>query len=86
MFSVLEEAREQLLNLIEDYTVTQVTLDDVFVNFAKVQEENQELEQTDIDNEDSCLKRTFLYKLFHRILLVSHMIRFFRYNFVEFML
>jgi hypothetical protein len=66
MFSVLEEAREQLLNLIEDYTVTQVTLDDVFVNFAKVQEENQELEQTDIDNEDSCLKRTFLYKLFHR--------------------
>jgi len=66
MFSVLEEAREQLLNLIEDYTVTQVTLDDVFVNFAKMQEENQELEQTNINNEDSFLKRTFLYKLFHR--------------------
>jgi len=67
MFSVLEEAREQLLNLIEDYTVTQVTLDDVFVNFAKMQEENQELEQTNIiNNEESFLKRTFLYKLFHR--------------------
>jgi energy-converting hydrogenase A subunit M len=66
MFSVLEEAREQLLNLIEDYTVTQVTLDDVFVNFAKMQEENQELEQTNVNNEDSFLKRTFLYKLFHR--------------------
>ena len=36
MFSVLEKAREDLINIIEDYTVTQVTLDDVFVNFAKL--------------------------------------------------
>jgi hypothetical protein len=40
IFSILEKAREELKNLIEDYTVTQVTLDDVFVNFAKMQEEN----------------------------------------------
>jgi energy-converting hydrogenase A subunit M len=45
MFSILEQAREELTNLIEDYTVSQVTLDDVFVNFAKMQEENQLLEQ-----------------------------------------
>jgi hypothetical protein len=42
IFSILEKAREELKNLIEDYTVTQVTLDDVFVNFAKMQEENHE--------------------------------------------
>jgi len=45
IFSILEKAREELENLIEDYTVTQVTLDDVFVNFAKMQEENPILEQ-----------------------------------------
>ncbi|UJR30912.1 hypothetical protein I4U23_018422 [Adineta vaga] len=66
MFSVLEQAREDLHNVIEDYTVTQVTLDDVFVNFAKIQEENQTMEQTNsTDVEESCLKRSFFYKLFH---------------------
>ena len=44
IFSILEQARDELKNLIEDYTVTQVTLDDVFVNFAKMQEENPEPE------------------------------------------
>jgi hypothetical protein len=63
MFSVLEKAREELLNTIEDYTVTQVTLDDVFVNFAKIQQDNQTI---DINHEDSCLKRNFFYKLFQR--------------------
>ncbi|CAF3444208.1 unnamed protein product [Rotaria sp. Silwood1] len=68
MFSVLEQAREDLKSIIEDYTVTQVTLDDVFVNFAKIQEENQALEQNNNTNinEDNCLKRNFLYKLFSR--------------------
>ncbi|CAF4021231.1 unnamed protein product [Rotaria sp. Silwood2] len=46
MFSILEKARDELKNLIEDYTVTQVTLDDVFVNFAKIQEGNQILNET----------------------------------------
>jgi hypothetical protein len=64
MFSVLEKAREELGTIIEDYTVTQVTLDDVFVNFAKMQEENQDSEQ--IKNNDSWLKRNFFYKLFHK--------------------
>ncbi|CAF4885804.1 unnamed protein product [Rotaria sp. Silwood1] len=41
LFSVLEKAQEELRNIIEDYTVTQVTRDDVFVNFAKIQEDNQ---------------------------------------------
>jgi len=45
IFNILEKARDELKHLIEDYTVTQVTLDDVFVNFAKMQEENQILEQ-----------------------------------------
>ncbi|CAF3930662.1 unnamed protein product [Didymodactylos carnosus] len=43
MFSVLEQARADLLNTIEDYTVTQVTLDDVFVNFAKSKEESDSI-------------------------------------------
>ncbi|CAF0889943.1 unnamed protein product [Didymodactylos carnosus] len=38
MFSVLERARVELSPAIEDYTVTQVTLDDVFVSFAKYQD------------------------------------------------
>jgi hypothetical protein len=63
MFSVLEEAREQLLNLIEDYTVTQVTLDDVFVNFAKIQQDNQ---TTDIHCGDDCIKRNVFYRLFQK--------------------
>jgi len=63
MFSVLEKAREELLNIIEDYTVTQVTLDDVFVNFAKIQQENQTI---DINNEDNYLKRNFFNRLFYR--------------------
>jgi hypothetical protein len=63
MFSVLEKAREELLNIIEDYTVTQVTLDDVFVNFARIQQENQ---TRDINNEDNCLKRNFFNRLFDR--------------------
>lgn len=58
MFSVLEKAREELKNLIEDYTVTQVTLDDVFVNFAKVQEEGQIL--NGVDEHES------FYELTHR--------------------
>ena len=45
MFMILEKAREELKDLIEDYTVTQVTLDDVFVNFAKTQEENPMIEK-----------------------------------------
>ena len=51
MFTVLETAREELINLIEDYTVTQVTLDDVFVNFAKAQQDNSDMAHK-IDNED----------------------------------
>ncbi len=65
MFNVLEQGREELGNIIEDYTVTQVTLDDVFVNFAKIQEDGQDSVQTDSTN-DSWLKRNFLYKLFHK--------------------
>jgi uncharacterized protein (UPF0248 family) len=69
MFSILEKAREELGEVIEDYTVTQVTLDDVFVNFAKMQEESQALEEANANSnadKDSCLKRSFFYKLFHR--------------------
>jgi hypothetical protein len=58
MFSILENAREELKNIIEDYTITQVTLDDVFVNFAKMQEENEIVEQT---NEQGSS-----YELLHR--------------------
>ncbi|CAF4594424.1 unnamed protein product [Rotaria sp. Silwood2] len=47
LFSVLEKAREELRNIIEDYTVTQVTLDDVFVSFAKIQEDNQSSKNID---------------------------------------
>jgi len=58
MFRTLEDARDELVNVIEDYTVTQVTLDDVFVNFAKMQEQEQ------IDkNKIHWFKRSFLYKL-----------------------
>lgn len=35
IFSKIENIRDEHRSLIEDYTVTQVTLDDVFVNFAK---------------------------------------------------
>ncbi|CAF3845403.1 unnamed protein product, partial [Rotaria sp. Silwood1] len=59
MFSVLEKAREELGNIIGDYTVTQVTLDDAFVNFVKIQEENQTLKQTNVNDEDNYLKRNF---------------------------
>ncbi|CAF0829869.1 unnamed protein product [Rotaria sordida] len=45
MFNILEKARDKLKNLIEDYTITQITLDDVFVNFAKIQENNQILKE-----------------------------------------
>ncbi|CAF4567333.1 unnamed protein product, partial [Didymodactylos carnosus] len=41
MFNVLERARVELSPAIEDYTVTQVTLDDVFVSFAKHQDEEK---------------------------------------------
>ncbi|CAF1272699.1 unnamed protein product [Rotaria sordida] len=40
MFSVSAKTREELENIIEDYTIIQVILDDVFVYFAKIQEEN----------------------------------------------
>jgi rubrerythrin len=66
MFSILETAREELTNIIEDYTVTQVTLDDVFVNFAKIQEENEISEQLNVTNKESWYKRSFFYKLFHK--------------------
>ena len=66
MFSILEKARDELLNIIEDYTVTQVTLDDVFVNFAKSQEDNQSLETTPIIPNEPWYKKNFFYKLFHR--------------------
>jgi hypothetical protein len=58
IFNILEKAREDLKNFIEDYTVTQVTLDDVFVNFAKMQEENQIFEQRN-DHES-------IYRLIHK--------------------
>ncbi|CAF1162270.1 unnamed protein product [Adineta steineri] len=58
MFSILEKAREELLNLIEDYTISQVTLDDVFVNFAKMQQDDQIIEQ--ISNQENH------YELMHR--------------------
>lgn len=41
MFTVLERIREEHPSIIEDYTITQVTLDDVFVNFAKNQDESE---------------------------------------------
>lgn len=63
MFSVLEQAREELINIVEDYTVTQVTLDDVFVNFAKIQQENQTNEQS---TKQKWYEGNFLYKLFQR--------------------
>lgn len=63
MFGVLERAREDLTNILEDYTVTQVTLDDVFVNFAKIQEEAQLSEQAIAECQDSFWKRTYLYRL-----------------------
>ncbi|CAF1477735.1 unnamed protein product, partial [Rotaria sordida] len=66
IFSILEKAREKLGNIIEDYTVTQITLDDVFVNFAKIQEENQILEQININNNNNSLKKNFLYEFFFR--------------------
>ncbi|CAF4242988.1 unnamed protein product, partial [Rotaria sordida] len=66
IFSILEKAREKLGNIIEDYTVTQITLDDVFVNFAKIQEENQILEHINIYNNNNSLKKNFLYELFFR--------------------
>jgi hypothetical protein len=34
MFATLEKIREEQTNLIEDYTISQVTLDDVFVSFS----------------------------------------------------
>jgi hypothetical protein len=55
MFSVLEQAREELRNVIEDYTITQVTLDDVFVNFAKIQQENEIINNN--NNENNWLNR-----------------------------
>ena len=58
IFTVLEKAREELRNLIEDYTVTQVTLDDIFVNFARMQEENELLKKEN--------KQESFYKLVHR--------------------
>ncbi len=63
MFNVLEQAREELPNIIEDYTVTQVTLDDVFVNFARIQQENESNEQL---AKEKWYKRNFVYKLFQR--------------------
>ena len=65
MFSVLEKARDDLQGIIEDYTVTQVTLDDVFVNFAKVQADNEESEQPAVKREP-WWKRSFLCKLFYK--------------------
>lgn len=41
IFSILEKARDDLKDFIEDYTVSQVTLDDVFVNFAKIQQDKE---------------------------------------------
>jgi hypothetical protein len=45
MFSVMEKVRAHWSTMIEDYTVTQVTLDDVFVNFAKTRDDDPLLEQ-----------------------------------------
>ncbi len=63
MFSVLEGGRDELVNIIEDYTVTQVTLDDVFVNFAKIQQDNQSKE---LIPKESWWRRSFISKLFRR--------------------
>ena len=41
IFGILEKARDDLKDFIEDYTVSQVTLDDVFVNFAKIQQDKE---------------------------------------------
>lgn len=43
----MEKVREHWSTMIEDYTVTQVTLDDVFVNFAKTQDDDPLVEQHD---------------------------------------
>ncbi|UJR15712.1 hypothetical protein I4U23_002647 [Adineta vaga] len=58
IFSILETARKDLVNLVEDYTVSQVTLDDVFVNFAKMQQDNHDLEEK--------TEHESLYELTHR--------------------
>lgn len=42
IFAILEKVRQDLFDLIEDYTVTQVTLDDVFVSFARMQIDEHE--------------------------------------------
>lgn len=62
MFTVLENAREDLNDLIEDYTVTQVTLDDVFVSFARTQAEESNEQPT----KESCWRKTLFCKLFRR--------------------
>lgn len=62
MFSVLEKAREDLNDVIEDYTVTQVTLDDVFVSFARAQAEDAK----DQAKSESWWKKTLFCKLFRR--------------------
>lgn len=62
MFTVLEKAREDLNDLIEDYTVTQVTLDDVFVSFARAQAE----ESNEKPTKESCWRKTLFCKLFRR--------------------
>ena len=45
IFAILENVRQELTDLIEDYTVTQVTLDDVFVSFAKMQAEEEQIDE-----------------------------------------
>ena len=62
MFNVLEKAREEMSDIIEDYTVTQVTLDDVFVTFAKGEKEKDD-ESNDVPKKDSWWKRTIMCKL-----------------------
>lgn len=58
MFTVLETARDDLPNVIEDYTVTQVTLDDVFVTFAKGEKERHD------DSTSNLAKKSFWRRIF----------------------
>jgi hypothetical protein len=44
IFHVLEMLRQELSTILEDYTVSQVTLDDVFINFARIQQDNEPIE------------------------------------------
>jgi hypothetical protein len=66
LFSVLEKARDSLGDLIEDYTVTQVTLDDVFVNLAQEKSDQQSFEHSDETGHHHWWEKTWFYRICHR--------------------